>query len=107
MPWWVWIGLGVFAVSLLYGAIALLLGVRGLMQAARSLEARLSPVAASLGAATERLSRKNERLAADQAIATETIGRLRSSITQIRVLVDALHEVRFVLRLVRLVRAVR
>jgi hypothetical protein len=107
VPWWVWIPIGVFVVSLLAATAMMLRSLRSLARTSRSFQSRLTPVTASLAAATERLSQKNERLARDQTVASTTVHRLQSSIKQLQVLVDALHEVQVMLKFVRLVRAVR
>jgi hypothetical protein len=107
VPWWVWIAIGVFVLSLFVGLGGVLVGLRRLAGTSKALERRLTPALASLDAATARLSQKGATAGHDREVAALAVGRLRASMAQLKVLTDALEEFRLVLRVVRLVRSVR
>lgn len=107
MPWWVWIAIGVFVLSLLVGVAGVIVGLRRLGGASQAFEKRLTPAVASLETATARLSQNGAKAGHDREAAALAFGQLRASMAQLKVLTDALEEFRLVLRVVRLVRSVR
>jgi hypothetical protein len=107
MPWWTWAGLAVFVVALGVAGAVVLWRVIALAKTSRSLQSKLEPMSARLTRTTEELDRKNLRFTAGQERMQWSITRLRGSVAQLQVLVAALEEIRFALRILRLVRTGR
>jgi hypothetical protein len=107
MPWWFWIALGVFGVSIAAASCVALARTFRFFRAVRSFSRAVEPLAGQLTASADELDRRNVAFAAGQERARQSIDRLRSSILQVRVLVAALDEILLALRLLRFIRGLR
>ena len=107
MPWWTWVGIGVFAAAVVFGSTIVLLRIAVLSKTSGSLQRKLEVLGGRLAASTDDLERRGTSFGAGQDRVKHSVGQLRGSIARLQVLVAALEEIRLALRLVRAVRTDR
>ena len=107
MPWWTWVGIGVFAAAVVFGSTIVLLRIAVLSKTSGSLQRKLEVLGGRLAASTDDLERRGTSFGVGQDRVKDSVGQLRGSIARLQVLVAALEEIRLALRLVRAVRTDR
>jgi len=94
MPWFVWLGVGVFCLLLVPATILVARAGFRLLRAAGSLGRELEPRAARLQAQQEEMNRLSERATFGSEAAKGRIEMLRISLERIEVFTWALEDVR-------------